>query len=86
MSVSSDRDSIIILIMQYCGIKYWCVIVFASNGRRNHESEHAQRMKKISALTNQLEKLELESTSLNQEIKEKQQALYKGREEYDKLR
>uniref|UniRef100_A0A8B9LX29 Structural maintenance of chromosomes protein 6 n=1 Tax=Astyanax mexicanus TaxID=7994 RepID=A0A8B9LX29_ASTMX len=37
------------------------------------------------ALKKQLEKLESESTALNQEIKEKQQALFKGREEYDKL-
>ncbi|KAK3538335.1 hypothetical protein QTP70_035213, partial [Hemibagrus guttatus] len=56
-----------------------------SSGRRNHEAEQTQRMKKISALKNQLEKLETESTTLNQEIKEKQQALFKGREEYDKL-
>ncbi|XP_022528727.2 structural maintenance of chromosomes protein 6 isoform X2 [Astyanax mexicanus] len=53
--------------------------------RRNHESEHSQRIKKMSALKKQLEKLESESTALNQEIKEKQQALFKGREEYDKL-
>ncbi|RXN29322.1 structural maintenance of chromosomes 6-like protein [Labeo rohita] len=33
----------------------------------------------------QLEKLEKESSALNQEIKDKQQALLKGREEYDKL-
>ncbi|XP_034163931.2 structural maintenance of chromosomes protein 6 isoform X2 [Pangasianodon hypophthalmus] len=56
-----------------------------SNGRRNHEAEQTQQMKKISALKKQLEKLETESTTLNQEIKEKQQALFKGREEYDKL-
>ncbi|XP_066524825.1 structural maintenance of chromosomes protein 6 isoform X2 [Hoplias malabaricus] len=56
-----------------------------SNGRKNHESEHMQRLKKISALKKQLEKLETESTMLNQEIKEKQQALFKGKEEYDKL-
>uniref|UniRef100_A0AAR2IUK4 Structural maintenance of chromosomes protein 6 n=1 Tax=Pygocentrus nattereri TaxID=42514 RepID=A0AAR2IUK4_PYGNA len=56
------------------------------NGGRNRESEHAQRIKKISALRNQLEKLGTESIELNQEIKEKQQALFKGREEYDKLR
>ncbi|KAL7862168.1 hypothetical protein SRHO_G00136090 [Serrasalmus rhombeus] len=56
-----------------------------SNGGRNRESEHAQRIKKISALRNQLEKLETEYIELNQEIKEKQQALFKGREEYDKL-
>ncbi|XP_027028107.2 structural maintenance of chromosomes protein 6 [Tachysurus fulvidraco] len=56
-----------------------------SNGRRNHEAEQTQQMKKISAMKKQLEKLETESTTLNQEIKDKQQALFKGREEYDKL-
>ncbi|KAK1792950.1 hypothetical protein P4O66_001673 [Electrophorus voltai] len=56
-----------------------------SNGRRNHEVEHTQQLKKTTALKKQLEKFESESTALNQEIKEKQQALFKGREEYDKL-
>lgn len=60
-------------------------IVFGSNGR-NHEAEQLQRMKKICALKNQLEKLNIESTAFNQEIMEKQQALFKGREECDKLR
>ncbi|XP_060790472.1 structural maintenance of chromosomes protein 6 isoform X2 [Neoarius graeffei] len=55
-----------------------------SNGR-NHEAEQIQRMKKICALKNQLEKLNTESTAFNQEIMEKQQALFKGREECDKL-
>ncbi|XP_076834227.1 structural maintenance of chromosomes protein 6 isoform X2 [Brachyhypopomus gauderio] len=56
-----------------------------SNGRRNHEVEQMQWLKKTSALKKQLEKLESESATLNQEIKEKQQAVFKGREEYDKL-
>ncbi|XP_039529137.1 structural maintenance of chromosomes protein 6 isoform X2 [Pimephales promelas] len=55
------------------------------SGRRSHETEHAQHLKKISAFKKQLEKLETESSALNQEIKDKQQALFKGREEYDKL-
>ncbi|XP_048046427.1 structural maintenance of chromosomes protein 6 [Megalobrama amblycephala] len=55
------------------------------SGRRSHETEHAQHLKKISAFKKQLEKLETESNALNQEIKDKQQALHKGREEYDKL-
>ncbi|XP_056111975.1 structural maintenance of chromosomes protein 6 isoform X2 [Rhinichthys klamathensis goyatoka] len=55
------------------------------SGRRSHETEHAQHLKKISAFKTQLEKLETESSALNQEIKDKQQALFKGREEYDKL-
>ncbi|XP_059374455.1 structural maintenance of chromosomes protein 6-like [Carassius carassius] len=54
-------------------------------GRRSHETEQAQHLKKISAFKKQLEKLEKESSALNQEIKDKQQALLKGREEYDKL-
>lgn len=53
---------------------------------RNHEAEQTQQMKKISTLKKQLEKLETESATLNQEIKEKQQALFEGKEEYDKLR
>uniref|UniRef100_A0A8C1S1A7 Structural maintenance of chromosomes protein 6 n=1 Tax=Cyprinus carpio TaxID=7962 RepID=A0A8C1S1A7_CYPCA len=56
------------------------------SGRRSHETEQAQHQKKISAFKKQLEKLEEESSALNQEIKDKQQALLKGREEYDKLR
>uniref|UniRef100_A0A8C1FWX9 Structural maintenance of chromosomes protein 6 n=1 Tax=Cyprinus carpio TaxID=7962 RepID=A0A8C1FWX9_CYPCA len=55
------------------------------HGRRSHETEQAQHLKKISAFKKQLEKLEKESSALNQEIKDKQQALLKGREEYDKL-
>ncbi|XP_016370683.1 structural maintenance of chromosomes protein 6-like [Sinocyclocheilus rhinocerous] len=55
------------------------------SGRRSHETEQAQHQQKISAFKKQLEKLEEESSALNQEIKDKQQALFKGREEYDKL-
>ncbi|KAM9465780.1 structural maintenance of chromosomes protein 6 [Clarias gariepinus] len=56
-----------------------------SNGRRNHKAEQTQHMKKISTLKKRLEDLETESTTLNQEIKEKQQALFEGREELDKI-
>ncbi|TSO25151.1 Structural maintenance of chromosomes protein 6 [Bagarius yarrelli] len=56
------------------------------NDRRNHEAEQTQQMKKISTLKKQLEKLETEYATLNQEFKDKQQALFKGKEEYDKLR
>ncbi|KAF4084195.1 hypothetical protein AMELA_G00125660 [Ameiurus melas] len=52
---------------------------------RNHEAEQTQRIKKICALKKQLENIEAESTTRNKEITEKQQALFKGREEYDKL-
>uniref|UniRef100_A0A9J7XAY0 Structural maintenance of chromosomes protein 6 n=1 Tax=Cyprinus carpio carpio TaxID=630221 RepID=A0A9J7XAY0_CYPCA len=54
----------------------WCLVSYFSQ---------AQHLKKISAFKKQLEKLEKESSALNQEIKDKQQALLKGREEYDKL-
>ncbi|XP_051578178.1 structural maintenance of chromosomes protein 6 isoform X1 [Myxocyprinus asiaticus] len=54
-------------------------------GRRSQETEHTQHLSKISAYKKQLEKLEGDSSALNQEIKDKQQALLKGREEYDKL-
>lgn len=60
--------------------------MFGSNGRRNYEAEQTQRMSKISTLKMQLEKFEAESLTFNQQIKDKQQALLKGREEYDKLR
>ncbi|XP_062864147.1 structural maintenance of chromosomes protein 6 [Trichomycterus rosablanca] len=56
-----------------------------SNEKRNHEAEQTQRIRKISILKKQLEKLEAESANFNQEIEDKQQALLKGREEYDKL-
>ncbi|XP_012677888.1 structural maintenance of chromosomes protein 6 [Clupea harengus] len=52
---------------------------------QNQEVERVKRLKKISALKKQLEKHEAQSAALNQEIKDKQQALFKGREEYDKL-
>ncbi|XP_056623223.1 structural maintenance of chromosomes protein 6 isoform X2 [Triplophysa dalaica] len=60
-------------------------ILKINHSGRSHEAETAQRLKKISALRKQLEKLEAESAVLNQEIKDKQQALLKGREECDKL-
>lgn len=53
---------------------------------QNQEVERIKRLKKMAALKKQLEKHEAQSTALNQEIKDKQQALFKGREEYDKLR
>ncbi|KAJ7990795.1 hypothetical protein DPEC_G00290620 [Dallia pectoralis] len=50
------------------------------------EAEHSKRLRKISSLRTQLEEHEGECTSLNQQIKDKQQALFKGKEELDKLR
>lgn len=52
---------------------------------RNHEAEQTQQMKKIATLKKQLEKLATEYATLNQEIKDKQQALFEGKEECDKL-
>ncbi|XP_046869724.1 structural maintenance of chromosomes protein 6 isoform X2 [Hypomesus transpacificus] len=50
------------------------------------EAEHTKRLQKISTLKEQLEKLDKELPELNQGIKDKQQALFKGKEELDKLR
>uniref|UniRef100_A0A672TEW7 Structural maintenance of chromosomes protein 6-like n=1 Tax=Sinocyclocheilus grahami TaxID=75366 RepID=A0A672TEW7_SINGR len=74
--------------MAWCLVRYFsasCRSVKSRFGRRSHETEQAQHQQKISAFKKQLEKLEEESSTLNQEIKDKQQALFKGREEYDKL-
>ncbi|KAA0710832.1 Structural maintenance of chromosomes protein 6 [Triplophysa tibetana] len=69
---------------EQCLVRERILKINHSSGR-SHEVEKAQRLKKISALRKQLEKLEAESGVLNQEIKDKQQALLKGREECDKL-
>lgn len=50
------------------------------------EAEHAGRLQKIATLREQLQQHEEEFTELNQGIKDKQQALFKGKEELDKLR
>ncbi|KAL0969802.1 hypothetical protein UPYG_G00232480 [Umbra pygmaea] len=50
------------------------------------EAEHSKRLQEMSSLMTQLEKNEVQCTTLNQEIKDKQQALFKGKEELDKLR
>ncbi|CAB1331281.1 unnamed protein product [Coregonus sp. 'balchen'] len=49
------------------------------------EAEHTKRLQKISSLRMQLEKHETQFTTLNQEIKDKQQALFKEKKELDKL-
>ncbi|XP_057199354.1 structural maintenance of chromosomes protein 6 isoform X2 [Triplophysa rosa] len=69
---------------EQCLVRERILKINHSSGR-SHEAEQTQRLKKISALRKQLEELEAESSLLNQEIKDKQQALLKGREEYDKL-
>lgn len=50
------------------------------------ETEFTKQQKKISSLKEQLAELEKTCSQLNQEIKNKHQALFKGKEERDKLR
>ncbi|KAK2826575.1 hypothetical protein Q5P01_020789 [Channa striata] len=50
------------------------------------ETEYAKWQKKLCGLKEQLAELENKCTQLNQEIKHKHQALFKGKEERDKLR
>ncbi|MBN3308903.1 SMC6 protein, partial [Amia calva] len=57
-----------------------------NSGNHNQEDEHLKRQKKISSLNNQLADLDIEGKALSQHIKEKQQSLFKEKEEFDKLR
>lgn len=50
------------------------------------QTEYAKQQKKISDLKEQLAELEKTCSQLNEEIKNKHQALLKGKEERDKLR
>ncbi|XP_070776226.1 structural maintenance of chromosomes protein 6 [Enoplosus armatus] len=50
------------------------------------ETEYTKQQKKISSLKEQLAELEKTCSQLNEELKNKHQALFKGREERDKLR
>uniref|UniRef100_A0A8C9ZKJ7 Structural maintenance of chromosomes protein 6 n=1 Tax=Sander lucioperca TaxID=283035 RepID=A0A8C9ZKJ7_SANLU len=50
------------------------------------KTEYSAQQKKISSLKEQLAELEKKCSQLNDEIKNKHQALYKGKEERDKLR
>lgn len=52
----------------------------------NGETEYTEQQEKISSLREQLAELEKTCSQLNQEIKNKHQALLKGKEERDKLR
>ncbi|TKS86990.1 Structural maintenance of chromosomes protein 6 [Collichthys lucidus] len=52
----------------------------------NGETEYTEQQEKISSLREQLAELEKTCSQLNQEIKNKHQALFKGKEERDKLR
>lgn len=60
-----------------------CFSVSLSN---DGETEYAKQQKKISSLKEQLVALEKTCSRLNQEIKNKHQAVLKGKEERDKLR
>ncbi|KAG7229117.1 hypothetical protein INR49_013059 [Caranx melampygus] len=50
------------------------------------ETEYTTRQKTLSTVKEQLAELENKCMQLNEEIKNKQQALFKGKEEWDKLR
>ncbi|XP_026156768.1 structural maintenance of chromosomes protein 6 isoform X2 [Mastacembelus armatus] len=50
------------------------------------ETEYAKRQKTLCGLREQLEELENKCTQLNDEVKNKRQAVFKGKEERDKLR
>ncbi|XP_071752212.2 structural maintenance of chromosomes protein 6 [Centroberyx gerrardi] len=50
------------------------------------ETQYTKQQQTLSALKEQLGNLECECAELNQDIKDKQQALFKGKEELDKLR
>uniref|UniRef100_A0A672TGB0 Structural maintenance of chromosomes protein 6-like n=1 Tax=Sinocyclocheilus grahami TaxID=75366 RepID=A0A672TGB0_SINGR len=70
--------------MAWCLVRYFsasCRSVKSRFGRRSHETEQAQHQQKISAFKKQLEKLEEESSTLNQEIKDKQQSKLKRKKQ-----
>ncbi|KAM9341065.1 structural maintenance of chromosomes protein 6 [Symphorus nematophorus] len=56
------------------------------NMNSDGETEYSKQQKKICSLKEQLAVLEKKCSQLNQEIQSKHQALFKGREERDKLR
>ena len=85
MMILADGSSTMALNQPVWIVSSACLISVNSESQ-NQEVERVKRLKKISALKKQLEKHEAQSAALNQEIKDKQQALFKGREEYDKLR
>ncbi|KAG9336229.1 hypothetical protein JZ751_002576 [Albula glossodonta] len=57
-----------------------------SSGQKSRNPEFLKGQKKMGSLRKALEEQEAEGEALNQQIKEKQKAVFKGREEYDKLR
>lgn len=61
-------------------------LYFSVNLNNNEETEYAKRQKTLSSLKEQLAELENKCSQLNQEIKNKHQAFFKGKEEQDKLR
>lgn len=59
-----------------------CSVSVSSDG----ETEYTKREKTLCAVKEQLAELENKSVQLNEEIRNKHQALFKGKEERDKLR
>ncbi|KAM9708643.1 structural maintenance of chromosomes protein 6 [Menidia menidia] len=54
--------------------------------KNGEETEHVKRQKTLYDLKRQLEDLQIQCTQLNEDIKNKHQAVFKGKEERDKLR
>ncbi len=61
-------------------------LYYSVNVINGGETQYAKQQRKISSLKDQLAGLEKTSSQLNQEIQNKHQALFKGKEELDKLR
>lgn len=62
------------------------LLCFSKSLNSEGDSEYTKRQKSLSNLKEQLAELENKCTHLNQDIKNKHQALLKGKEERDKLR
>lgn len=67
-------------------IIYSFSLYFSVNLNNDGETEYTKHQKKILSLKEQLAELEKKCSQLNQEIKNKHQALFTGKEERDKLR
>lgn len=65
---------------------FFFLLCFSKSLNSEGDSEYTKRQKSLSNLKEQLAELENKCTHLNQDIKNKHQALLKGKEELDKLR
>uniref|UniRef100_A0A669DVV1 Structural maintenance of chromosomes protein 6 n=1 Tax=Oreochromis niloticus TaxID=8128 RepID=A0A669DVV1_ORENI len=65
---------------------FFFLLCFSKSLNSEGDSEYTKRQKSLSNLKEQLAELENKCTHLNQDIKNKHQALLKGKEERDKLR